>query len=54
MQAYGAIHICCNYAGIDNAVRTVGRDGPFPLEQFKFVIEINLIGTFNVLRLAAN
>lgn len=50
---FGAIHICCNYAGIGSAARTLGRNGPHPLEQFKFVIEINLIGTFNVLRLAA-
>lgn len=53
MDAFGAIHICCNYAGIGNAIKTVGKDGPFPLDKFKLVIDINLIGTFNVLRLAA-
>lgn len=53
MEAFGAIHICCNYAGIGNAIKTVGKDGPFPLDKFKLVININLIGTFNVLRLAA-
>ena len=53
MDAFGAIHICCNYAGLGNAIKTVGKDGPFPLDKFKFVIEVNLIGTFNVLRLAA-
>ena len=54
IESFGGIHICCNYAGIGSAVRTVGRDGPYPLDQFKYVIDINLIGTFNVLRLAAN
>ncbi len=53
VEAFGAIHICNNYAGIGNAMKTVGRDGAFPLDQFKLVIDINLIGTFNVLRLAA-
>ena len=53
MDAFGAIHICCNYAGIGNAIKTVGKDGPFPLDKFKLIIDVNLIGTFNVLRLAA-
>jgi len=53
VAAFGAIHICCNYAGLGNAIKTVGKDGPFPLDAFKFVINVNLIGTFNVLRLAA-
>ena len=53
MEAFGAIHICCNYAGIGNAIKTVGKDGPFPLDKFKLIIDVNLIGTFNVLRLAA-
>jgi len=53
VAAFGAIHICCNYAGLGNAIKTVGKDGPFPLAAFKFVINVNLIGTFNVLRLAA-
>ena len=50
---FGDIHICCNYAGIGPAAKTVGRDGPHPLEAFRAVLEVNLIGTFNVLRLAA-
>ena len=53
MEAFGAIHVCCNYAGVGNAIKTVGKDGPFPLDKFKLIIDINLIGTFNVLRLAA-
>jgi NAD(P)-dependent dehydrogenase (short-subunit alcohol dehydrogenase family) len=43
-----------NAAGIGHASRTVNREGnPFPLDQFEFVIRVNLIGTFNCLRLAA-
>ena len=43
-----------NAAGLGNANRTVSREGkPFPLDQFEFVIRVNLIGTFNCLRLAA-
>lgn len=53
MEAFGAIHICVNYAGIGNAAKTLGRKGPFPLEDFNRVIQVNLVGTFNVLRLAA-
>lgn len=52
-EKYGDLHICCNYAGIGPAAKTVGRDGPHPLDRFKQVIDVNLIGTFNVLRLAA-
>ncbi|MGK0499554.1 MAG: NAD(P)-dependent dehydrogenase (short-subunit alcohol dehydrogenase family) [Oceanicoccus sp.] len=50
---FGAIHICVNCAGIGNAAKTFGRKGVFPLESFTQVINVNLIGTFNVLRLAA-
>ena len=51
--AFGAIHIVCNYAGIGTPAKTVGRDGPMPLDWFKRVIDVNLVGTFNVIRLAA-
>lgn len=50
---FGAIHICCNFAGVADAAKTVGKNGAFPLDLFKKVIDINLVGTFNVLRLAA-
>lgn len=53
MAAFGAIHINCNYAGTGNAIRTMGRKGVFPLDQFNRIIQINLVGTFNVLRLCA-
>ena len=53
VDQFGAIHICCNYAGVADAGKTVGKHGAFSLDTFKKVIDINLIGTFNVLRLAA-
>lgn len=53
MAAFGAIHICCNFAGTGNAKRTMGKNGPFPLDEFNLIIQINLVGTFNVLRLCA-
>jgi NAD(P)-dependent dehydrogenase (short-subunit alcohol dehydrogenase family) len=43
-----------NCAGIAPASKTVGRDGPHPLELFSKVIAVNLIGTFNMIRLSAN
>ena len=51
--ALGMLRVCVNCAGTGNAIRTVGKQGPFPLADFTRIIEINLIGTFNVLRLAA-
>ncbi len=50
---HGAARILINCAGIGPARRIVGRDGPMPLEEFARVININLIGTFNMMRLAA-
>jgi NAD(P)-dependent dehydrogenase (short-subunit alcohol dehydrogenase family) len=52
-RAFGAIHIAVNCAGVGVAMKTLGKQGPMPLEMFTKVIEINLIGTFNVTRLAA-
>jgi len=51
---FGAIHVNVNCAGIGAAARTIGRDGPLPLQRFNFVIQVNLIGTFNTLRLCAD
>lgn len=53
LDAFGAIHVCINCAGIAPGGKTVGRNGALPLERFVEVININLVGTFNVLRLAA-
>ena len=53
-EAHGAARILMNVAGIGTAKRLIGKDGaPMPLEDFRRVIEVNLIGTFNVTRLFA-
>jgi NAD(P)-dependent dehydrogenase (short-subunit alcohol dehydrogenase family) len=52
-QAMGRLVGLVNCAGIGVATKTVGKDGPHPLDAFARVIGINLIGTFNMLRLAA-
>ncbi|QBX34114.1 SDR family oxidoreductase [Paracoccus liaowanqingii] len=49
----GGIDVCVNCAGIAIGEKTFGRDGPHRLESFRRTVEINLIGSFNVLRLAA-
>ena len=50
---HGPARILINCAGVGPAKRIVGRDGPMPLGDFERVIKINLIGTFNLMRLAA-
>ncbi len=50
---HGPARILVNCAGVGPAKRIVGRDGPMPLEDFERVIRINLIGTFNMMRLVA-
>jgi NAD(P)-dependent dehydrogenase (short-subunit alcohol dehydrogenase family) len=50
--AHGPARVLVNCAGIGPAKRIVGRDGPMPLADYERVIKINLIGTFNMLRLA--
>src|ERR1051326_5828716 len=52
-DAHGPARILVNCAGIGPAKRMVGRDGPMPLADYERVIRINLIGTFNMMRLAA-
>ena len=52
-ESMGPLRINVNCAGIGNAVKTVSKNGPFPLDGFRKVVEVNLIGTFNVIRLAA-
>lgn len=51
--AHGPVRILVNCAGIGTSGRIVGRDGPLKLEAFERVIRVNLIGSFNMLRLAA-
>ncbi len=52
-EAHGPCSIAVNCAGIAPAKRIVGRDGAMPLDNFRSVIEVNLIGSFNIMRLAA-
>jgi len=52
-EAHGPPAVLVNCAGIAPAKRIVGRDGPMPLDEFARVIEVNLIGSFNLARLAA-
>ena len=49
----GTLRVVVNCAGVGTPGRVVGRKGPLPLETFRNVIDINLVGTFNVLRLTA-
>jgi NAD(P)-dependent dehydrogenase (short-subunit alcohol dehydrogenase family) len=51
--ASGPLRIAVNCAGIGGSMRVVGREGPMPLDHFRRVVDVNLVGTFNVLRLAA-
>jgi len=51
--AHGPARVLVNCAGVGPAKRIVGRDGPMPLADFERVIRINLIGTFNMMRLVA-
>ena len=53
IEKFGAIHVAVNCAGIGAAEKTVGKEKPHDLSVFTRVIQVNLIGTFNVLRLAA-
>ena len=53
VDAFGAIHIAINTAGGGIAKRTLSKEGPHPLEEFRGVVELNLIGAFDLLRLAA-
>lgn len=49
----GVARICINCAGIVKGKRMIGKEGPMPLDEFRHVIEVNLIGTFNLMRIAA-
>jgi 3-hydroxyacyl-CoA dehydrogenase / 3-hydroxy-2-methylbutyryl-CoA dehydrogenase len=53
VDKYGSIQGVVNCAGLGTSTRVVGRKGIFPLDEFNFIIQVNLVGTFNVIRLAA-
>lgn len=52
-QHMGGLNAAVNCAGIALAIKTVGRDGPHPLDAFQRTVDINLVGSFNIARLAA-
>jgi NAD(P)-dependent dehydrogenase (short-subunit alcohol dehydrogenase family) len=52
-RQFGGLHGVVHCAGVLHAERVVGREGPHDLDAFRRTIEINLVGTFNVIRLAA-
>jgi NAD(P)-dependent dehydrogenase (short-subunit alcohol dehydrogenase family) len=53
VKTFGALHGAINCAGVGTPAKVLGKEGPHSLELFARVININLIGTFNVIRLAA-
>ena len=53
MEHFGGLHILISCAGIGDPARVVGKDGPMPLDRFTRILGVNLVGTFNALRLAA-
>lgn len=53
VDKFGKLNILVNAAGVGSASRTIGKDGPTNLDWFKMVVDINLIGTFDMIRLAA-
>jgi NAD(P)-dependent dehydrogenase (short-subunit alcohol dehydrogenase family) len=52
-ESMGTLRIAVNCAGTGNALRVLSKDGVFPLAAFRKIVDINLVGTFNVIRLAA-
>ena len=53
VKEFGGLHVLVNCAGIALAERTIGKEAPHDLGRFERVVKINLIGTFNVIRIAA-
>ena len=53
-EKYGGLHIAVNCAGTGYPGRILGKEEPHPLDAFKFIVNLNLVGTFNVMRIAAD
>jgi NAD(P)-dependent dehydrogenase (short-subunit alcohol dehydrogenase family) len=53
VETFGALHVAVNCAGVGVAAKVISKRGLFPLELFRKCVEVNLIGTFNVIRFAA-
>ena len=53
MKSFGSIHVAINCAGVGIPSKVLGKEGPMSMEHFNRVVQINLMGTMNVIRLAA-
>lgn len=53
VDRFGGLHVAVNCAGVGTPMKVLSKNGPMPIEKFNFVVQINLIGTMNVMRLAA-
>ena len=53
IERFGALHVAVNCAGVGTPMKVIGKKGLLPIESFERVVRINLIGTMNVIRLAA-
>lgn len=53
VDRWGAVHVLVSCAGVGTAGKVLGKEGPLPLDRFARTVEVNLVGMFNVLRLAA-
>ena len=53
-KEFKKLHVVINCAGTGYGARIIGKDAPHPLDHFKFIIDLNLVGTFNVMRLGAS
>lgn len=53
MDSFGAIHVAINCAGILSPAKVIGKEGPMPIDRFNRVLQVNVVGTMNVIRLAA-
>ena len=52
-ENFGGLHIAVNCAGTGYPGRILGKEAPHPLDAFQFIVNLNLVGTFNVMRIAA-
>ena len=53
LDRFGGLHITVNCAGVASPMKVIGKDGPLSIEKFNTVVQVNLVGTMNVMRLAA-
>ena len=52
-DSFGKIHLAINCAGVGDPAKVIGKEGPMPMDHFNRVLQINLVGTMHVIRLAA-